>query len=146
MTWLNRAKRLPARMGDYLHPSKFDAAFGEWMAEDAIGLLEQLIDGGAAHGVRHCRFQMLAGGEGQAYKQGWHRDWGNSSARLGLPHTEHDARWLREAARASIGCNRKHVEWNAPLLPGELAMGRTLRIKSLSCTHLYIYIYSVQRH
>ena len=37
----------------------------------AIPHLEQLITGGVEKGVRHCRFQMLAGGDGVPYRQGW---------------------------------------------------------------------------
>eukprot|EP01045_Picozoa_sp_COSAG04_P032775 COSAG04_NODE_6537_length_1308_cov_1.465674_1_plen_142_part_10 len=63
--WLDREQRLPARMGDFLQTAKYYPEFGEWMAEDAIPQLEQLV-GGA---VRHNRFQMLASGGGQPYLQ-----------------------------------------------------------------------------
>ena len=63
--WLDREKRLPARMGDYLQPKKYHSEFGAWMAEDAIPQLEQLCGGP----VRHNRFHMLASGGGQPYLQ-----------------------------------------------------------------------------
>ena len=75
VNWINREKRLHSRMGDYLMPSKFDPLYIEWLAEDCYDHLSQLIDGGEVHGVRHCRFQMLCAGDGQPYKQNWHRDW-----------------------------------------------------------------------
>ena len=67
--WLDREQRLPARMGDFLQTAKYYPVFGEWMAEDAIPQLQQLV-GGA---VRHNRFQMLASGGGQPYLQNWVR-------------------------------------------------------------------------
>eukprot|EP01051_Picozoa_sp_SAG22_P015702 SAG22_NODE_2091_length_3027_cov_1.473702_2_plen_140_part_00 len=74
VSWINKEKRLRARVGDYLTPAKFDPCYIEWLSDDCYGHLAQLIDGGAEHGVRHCRFQMLCGGDGQPYKQQWHRD------------------------------------------------------------------------
>ena len=74
VSWINREKRLPARMGDWMSPAKYSPEFTDWLGEDAIPHLSQLIDGGQERGVRHCRFQMLAGGDGEAYRQGWHRD------------------------------------------------------------------------
>ena len=108
--WLDREKRLPARMGDYLQPKKYHSEFGAWMAEDAIPQLEQLCGGP----VRHNRFQMLASGGGQPYLQHWHRDWGNSDSIIGVASPK-----PAEYVDACRGANGKHVEWNTPLLPDE---------------------------
>ena len=75
VSWLNKEKRLHGRAGDYLMPAKFEPLYIEWLADDCYDHLAQLIDGGEAHGVRHCRFQMLCAGDSQPYKQQWHRDW-----------------------------------------------------------------------
>eukprot|EP01050_Picozoa_sp_SAG11_P013827 SAG11_NODE_1646_length_4523_cov_1.447559_2_plen_343_part_00 len=111
VAWLNREKRFPARMGDWLHPTKYDPAFGEWMALDCMDHLEQLLGGP----TRHCRFQMLASGDGQPYKQHWHRDWGSPESVIGLPKRAR----ATDYSRCCAACNGLHVEWNTPLLPGE---------------------------
>ena len=108
--WLDREQRLPARMGDYLHPKKYHPEFGAWVTEDAIPQLEQLCSGR----VRHNRFQMLASGGGQPYLQHWHRDWGNTKTIIGV-----ESPTATEYADACRGANGKHVEWNTPLLPDE---------------------------
>lgn len=104
VNWINREKRLHSRMGDYLMPAKFDPLYIEWLAEDCYDHLSQLIDGGTEHGVRHCRFQMLCAGDGQPYKQNWHRDWQGWD-----PHNN-------GGEEGSFGANFKHIEWNSPLI------------------------------
>eukprot|EP01052_Picozoa_sp_SAG31_P011384 SAG31_NODE_642_length_13301_cov_14.143084_15_plen_256_part_00 len=90
-------------MGDYLMPAKFHPLYIEWLGQDCYEHLIQLIDGGEEHGVRHCRFQMLCGGDGQPYKQKWHRDWQGWDP-MGNGGEE-----------GAFGANYKHVEWNSPL-------------------------------
>ena len=107
VSWINKEKRLHNRMGDYLQPSKFDPLYIQWLAEDCYGHLSQLIDGGEEHGVRHCRFQMLCAGDDQPYKQNWHRDWQGWD-----PHEN-------GGEELTFGANFKHIEWNAPLMPGD---------------------------
>jgi hypothetical protein len=108
--WINRDKRLPARAGDYLAPHKFDPVFTDWLGDDAIPHLQQLIEGGEEHGVRHCRFQMLAGGDGQPYKQKWHRDQQFTDPEGSLGET------CIDACKATNGLC---VEWNTPLQPDD---------------------------
>jgi ectoine hydroxylase-related dioxygenase (phytanoyl-CoA dioxygenase family) len=111
ISWINEAKQLPDRMGDFMaDPSHFSLEFTDWLAEDAIPHLQQLIANGETSGVRHCRFQMLAGGDGQAYRQGWHRD-----QRFVDPEGHFGA--VCDAAGAAF--RGRCVEWNAPLVEGD---------------------------
>ena len=110
VSWINKEKRLPERMGDYMTPAKYSPEFTDWLGEDAIPHLEQLITGGQERGVRHCRFQMLAGGDGESYRQGWHRD-----QRFVDPEG-HFGQVCSDAGLAFMG---RCVEWNTPLLAND---------------------------
>lgn len=102
LDWIDRGQRLPQRVSHLLHPDKYAAAFGAWLAEDLAGPIEALVEAPP----RHSLFGMLAGGGGQAYRQRWHRD----IARPGDPGEE---AFLQ---RFHGNC----VQFNAPLLPGDV--------------------------
>ena len=106
VAWINREKRLPARMNDYLEPQKFDVAYADYLA-DCVPHLRQLVGGE----VRHDRFQMLASGDGQSYRLRWHRDWQFVAPADG-PAAE-------SVAAFSIAANGQHVEWSTPLLDND---------------------------
>ncbi|MCE9589963.1 MAG: phytanoyl-CoA dioxygenase family protein [Planctomycetes bacterium] len=76
MGWLDKERRLPARIGNMLHPDKYQPAFAQWLDEDLNPQIEALIGGPA----RHSLFGMLAGGAGDPYLQAWHRDIGKPGA------------------------------------------------------------------
>ena len=106
VAWINREKRLPARMNDYLEPQKFDVAYADFLA-DCVPHLQQLVAGE----VRHDRFQMLASGDGQSYRLRWHRDW-QFVAKTDGPAAD-------SVATYSIAANGQHVEWSTPLLDND---------------------------
>ena len=68
--FINQDKRLIARNGGFLSPGKYVEAFGEWNDSHVLPIIEAILE----KPVRHSLFGMLAGGDGQPYKQGWHRD------------------------------------------------------------------------
>jgi hypothetical protein len=99
--WIDRERRLPNRIGNMLHPDKYDAAFAEWLDADIIPAIEAILESP----IRHSLFGMLASGSGQPYSNPWHRD-------LCRPGDPNEAVVLRrEIAR--------HVQFNAPLHPGD---------------------------
>jgi hypothetical protein len=101
ISWIDKANRLPARLGNLLHPDKYQPAFAEWLAEDLAPQLETL-NGGP---VRHSLYGMLAGGGGMPYLQGWHRD-------LGKPGAPDEVEHLKRH-------HGRFVQFNAPLLDGD---------------------------
>lgn len=96
--WIDRDKRLPARIGHMLHPDKYDESWANWLAEDLTPILEAMVAGP----VRHSLFGMLAGGGGQPYLQAWHRD----LAKPGAP----------DEAEHLLRHHGKFVQFNAPLM------------------------------
>ena len=96
MAWINRDKRLPARMNDYLTPQKFSTAYTDYLA-DCVPHLRQLVGGE----VRHDRFQLLASGDGLSYRLRWHRDW---------PFIANDGPTSESIFEYSLASNGQHVE------------------------------------
>ncbi|MBI2193549.1 MAG: phytanoyl-CoA dioxygenase family protein [Planctomycetes bacterium] len=101
INWINREQRLPARISNLLHPDKFDPAYGAWLDEDLASQIETLCGGPA----RHSLFGMLAGGGGQPYLQGWHRD-------IGKPGAPDEVAFLHHH-------HGRFVQFNASLMPGD---------------------------
>lgn len=64
------------RTSHMMHPDKYEAAWGEWVAEDLTQDMEQLLEAP----VRHSLFGMLASGAGKDYRMAWHRDLGKPGA------------------------------------------------------------------
>lgn len=99
--WIDRERRLPARIGNMLHPDKYQPAFAEWLDADIVETVEAILGGPA----RHSLFGMLASGGGQAYRTAWHRD-------LCKPGSPNEAAIL---ARDPL----QFCQFNAPLKPGD---------------------------
>lgn len=96
--WLDKERRLPGRVGNMLHPDKYQPAFAQWLDEDLDPQIQALIGGPA----RHSLFGMLAGGAGQPYLQGWHRD-------IGKPGAPDEVEFLKHH-------HGRFVQFNAPLV------------------------------
>jgi ectoine hydroxylase-related dioxygenase (phytanoyl-CoA dioxygenase family) len=101
LEWLDRDGGVPQRISHLLHPDKYAAVFGAWLAEDLAGPLEAILGAPA----RHSLFGMLSGGAGQTYRQRWHRD----LARPGDPGEEDLLHRFHGIC----------VQFNAPLLAGD---------------------------
>ena len=96
--WLDEAAGIPDRISHMMHPDKYDAAWGEWLAEDVVQDLQALLGGP----VRHSLFGMLASGAGRGYRMAWHRD-------IGKPGAADEAAFLQR--------HHGHViQFNAPVL------------------------------
>jgi nicotinamide N-methyltransferase len=100
LRWIDQERGIPERISHLLHPDKFDPAYAQWLDQDLALHLEALVGP-----VRHSLFGMLAGGGGQPYLQGWHRD-------LGKPGDPDEEGFLRRF-------HGRSVQFNAPLLPGD---------------------------
>ena len=98
--WIDKGKRLPARVGHLLHPDKYDYAYAKWLDEDLSPHIETLLDD---EPVRHSLFGMLANGGGQPYCQSWHRD-------IGKPGDDDEESFLHRL-------HGNFLQFNAPLLP-----------------------------
>ncbi len=101
LNWIDREQGLPERTGHLLHPGKYDAAYGHWLAEDLAPQLETLL---GCPG-RHSLFGMLAGGGHKSYKQSWHRD-------IGKPGADDEAEFLQRS-------HGLFVQFNAPLIEAD---------------------------
>jgi ectoine hydroxylase-related dioxygenase (phytanoyl-CoA dioxygenase family) len=69
--WINREKRVPERLGQLLRPGWTRPAFVNSLERGPYFAIADQILGTA---VRYSLFGMLAGGDGKAYVQNWHRD------------------------------------------------------------------------
>ena len=95
--WIDRGSQLPARLSHLLSPDRYVPAFAQWLDDDMIALLEAAV----GNPIRHSLFGMLAGGGGQSYEQGWHRD-------LGKPGAPDEAEYLQRH-------HGRFIQLNAPL-------------------------------
>ena len=98
LRWIDAAAGVPDRTGNLMHPDKYEAAWGEWLAEDVAADLETLVDGP----VRHSLFGMLASGAGRSYRQAWHRD-------IGKPGAADEVAFLQRH-------HGRLIQFNAPVL------------------------------
>ncbi|MCX5662221.1 MAG: phytanoyl-CoA dioxygenase family protein [Planctomycetota bacterium] len=101
VSFLDKEKTLPARLGNILHPDRYQPAFADWLAEDLAPLIEATIGGPA----RHSLYGMLAAGAGEPYLQGWHRD-------LGKPGAPDEVEYLKHH-------HGRFVQFNAPIQPDD---------------------------
>ena len=97
LRWIDVDACIPDRISHMMHPDKYEAAWGEWIAEDVVDDLEALLRGP----VRHSLFGMLASGGGRDYRMAWHRD-------LGKPGAADEEDHLRRF-------HGHHVQFNAPI-------------------------------
>ena len=110
----------------------------------AIPHLEQLITGGVEKGVRHCRFQMLAGGDGVPYRQGWvspsviaiisPRDATADPATFFRQHRDQqfvdpEGSLGQLCCDAGLAFSGRCVEWNTPLV-SDAARSSTLTVEA----------------
>jgi ectoine hydroxylase-related dioxygenase (phytanoyl-CoA dioxygenase family) len=98
--WIDREKRIPERLGQLLRPGWVRPAFLDSLERGPYFPVSEQILGGP---VRYSLFGMLAGGDGKAYIQNWHRD-------LAPTHGEHELPILERNYRLL-------VQTNAPLFP-----------------------------
>jgi hypothetical protein len=71
LRWINKEKRIPNRLGQLLRPGWVQPSFVDSLEHGPyIPIAEQILEGP----VRYGAFGMLAGGDGRAYIQDWHRD------------------------------------------------------------------------
>lgn len=121
--WIDKTKRLPARIGHLLHPDKYDHAYARWLGEDLSPHIAILLDN---EPIRHSLFGMLANGGEQPYCQSWHRDLCNPGA------------------NDEESCLRRHqgnfLQLNAPLLPGDrfLTIVPTSHLRASTCQELKV--------
>lgn len=100
MPWINREKRVPERLGLLLRPGWVRPAFARSLVEGPyLSIAEQILGVPA----RYSLFGMLAGGDGKAYLQGWHRDLAPTEGEHELPILERNY--------------RLYTQTNAPLFP-----------------------------
>ncbi len=97
LRWIDEAAGIIDRTSHMMHPDKYEAAWGEWLAEDVVDDMEALLGGP----IRHSLFGMLAGGGGREYRMAWHRD-------IGKPGAEDEERFLRQH-------HGHFVQFNAPI-------------------------------
>ena len=71
ISWINREKRLPERLGQLLRPDWVRPAFIDSLERGPYFPIAAQILGVE---TRYSLFGMLAGGDGKAYVQSWHRD------------------------------------------------------------------------
>jgi ectoine hydroxylase-related dioxygenase (phytanoyl-CoA dioxygenase family) len=69
--WINREKRIPERLGQLLRPGWIRPAFMDSLERGPYFPIAAQILGTE---TRYSLFGMLAGGDGKAYIQNWHRD------------------------------------------------------------------------
>jgi ectoine hydroxylase-related dioxygenase (phytanoyl-CoA dioxygenase family) len=71
LRWINKEERIPGRIGGILDPSRIQPGFADSLANGPyFSVTEQIL----RSPVRYCICGMLAGGGGEKYIQGWHRD------------------------------------------------------------------------
>jgi hypothetical protein len=100
LSWINREKRIPERLGQLLRPGWIRPAFAASLESGPyFPVAEQIL--GAP--VRYSLFGMLAGGDGKPYVQNWHRD-------LAPTEGEHQVEILKRNYRLV-------TQINAPLFP-----------------------------
>ncbi|MDA0839768.1 MAG: phytanoyl-CoA dioxygenase family protein [Planctomycetota bacterium] len=71
LRWINKDERIPGRIGGILEPSRLQPGFADSLANGPyFSVAEQILKSPA----RYCVCGILAGGGGEKYIQGWHRD------------------------------------------------------------------------
>lgn len=70
LKWIDRDGRIPHFLSDLIGPEKYDPAFGEFLSEVTLPIMEQLI--GAD--IRTSWMMLLTGGAGHPYSVALHRD------------------------------------------------------------------------
>jgi ectoine hydroxylase-related dioxygenase (phytanoyl-CoA dioxygenase family) len=98
--WINREKRIPERLGLLLRPGWMRPSFVDSLARGPYFAIAEQILGVTA---RYSLFGMLAGGDGKAYVQNWHRDLAPIEGEHELPILERNFRIVTQT--------------NAPLFP-----------------------------
>lgn len=100
ISWINREKRIPERLGLLLRPQFIQPAFIDSLENGPyLSIAPQILNAP----VRYSLFGMLAGGDGKPYIQAWHRD----LAPVGAP----------DEAAIVRGGYHLYTQINAPLFP-----------------------------
>jgi hypothetical protein len=85
VSWINREKRIPERLGQLLRPGWIQPSFARSLEQGPyLPVAEQILGGP----VRYSLFGMLAGGDGKPYVQGWHRDLAPTEGEYEIPILE----------------------------------------------------------
>ncbi|MBI1922636.1 phytanoyl-CoA dioxygenase family protein [Candidatus Poribacteria bacterium] len=101
LKWVDKERRIPARVGNLLTPEEYDPILGEWFDADILPIVEAILEAP----VRCSWLSLLTSGGGHPYLTIWHRDY------CDVDHPSEAAVLERDLLR-QCSCQ-------APLLPGD---------------------------